>query len=629
MKQLITSWLLGVLCLSLSPGLVMANSIQQAFDQRESYANKLQLGNPDIDGSKSFLNKDADVSSFTNLGDQDLTNKGANELNNSEVGQLLQQAEIGKLNASSEHQINTDNAMLKNSLKIESDPLKETGGDNYLVSESVSKVTISKSCLDGVDFEVDVLRQLIVNNELTSKLGPWQDQMMTVDLAPLLNPILAEMGLHQEIEYYKKTGRHAAYPINGRQPAIIPAVKRMLAQRLGLANPNVSANEQIDISTGNFNFDATTFTAGGNHNSWKGQVGWLTRVAMGSNLYNVRYKYREKITGFKEKEEYWQVVNEAQEALVESSDCHVMQRKCLETGNKVFFEKFTVNRPCWKEQITYVCSSEPVNGCKHLTNQGCLLKNSKCNKQVAIQGSSTGNSNICLQWLRNYQCYSEKKELRSSLKNAPMFCLGGDCHTTTIMPNDDIHLVGYLAMLNEIRKDMQTNPIKVFKGEVNNCDHCVASYIDCCSSMKGWGKDLSLSRCSGQEKALALKKSKGLCHYIGTYCSKKVLGKCVTKKSTYCCFNSKLSRIFQQQGRQQLGLSFGSSQTPNCRGLTTDELQRIDFSKFDLEELFADLITNAKSKMLKVFPNQTSDQMPVLQKQIPVNSKNHNPNLSY
>ncbi|KJV77355.1 type-1V conjugative transfer system mating pair stabilization family protein [Rickettsia hoogstraalii str. RCCE3] len=33
-----------------------------------------------------------------------------------------------------------------------------------------------------------------------------------------------------------------------------------------------------------------------------------------------------------------------------------------------------------------------------------------------------------------------------------MFCLGGDCHTATIVPNTDMGNVGYLAMLNEMKK---------------------------------------------------------------------------------------------------------------------------------------------------------------------------------
>ena len=72
--------------------------------------------------------------------------------------------------------------------------------------------------------------------------------------------------------------------------------------------------------------------------------------------------------------------------------------------------------------------------------------------------------------------------------------------------------------------------------------------------MKGWGKSVNLCRCSGGEKALALKREKKLCHMVGTYCDKRdpILKNCLVKKTNFCCFDSKLSRIFQEQARKQL-----------------------------------------------------------------------------
>jgi len=76
----------------------------------------------------------------------------------------------------------------------------------------------------------------------------------------------------------------------------------------------------------------------------------------------------------------------------------------------------------------------------------------------------------------------------------------------------------------------------------------------------------------------------GKCHYIGSYCSVKVLGVCLQRKKTFCCFSSPLARIIQEQGRRQLGISWGDPKHPNCRGFTPEEFQRIDFSKIDFSE---------------------------------------------
>ncbi|KJV77431.1 conjugative transfer TraN domain protein [Rickettsia hoogstraalii str. RCCE3] len=52
------------------------------------------------------------------------------------------------------------------------------------------------------------------------------------------------------------------------------------------------------------------------------------------------------------------------------------------------------------------------------------------------------------------------------------------------------------------------------------------------------------------------------------------------------------------------------------------------FSKFDLEELFSDLLDHAKSKMSKSFPQQLKNQMPIMQQQRSNNSCTDS-NLSY
>lgn len=553
--------------------------MQQAFDQREAYRDKIQLGNP-ADGNKVLFDKDANVSHLSNLSDQDLTSKGGKELSSSENGKLLQTSEEAKINAMQEHKINSENPMLKNSLKIESDPFKETGGDNYVSSESTFKVKINKSCLEGVDFEVDVVKQLVFEGELA-----WCPKTIILSGEDICNNICwCEL---RSVEHARGVARIWHIIDNATVKA---EIRQYIASKLGVNIDHISTDIKIPV---------------GDYHSWQGTghfreaiwvrfnpvmelhragvPGLLRSPPQRWDIYNIGYSTKE----FKEKGEYWQVINEGSELLADAHECHEINRKCLESGNKVFFEKFTITRPCWKEQITYACKSEPVNGCKYLTDQGCLLDSSSC-KYVG---------SICLQWLRNYQCFAEKKELRSSMRNAPVFCLGGDCHTSTIEQNHDMHNVAYLAVLDEMRKDMQVNPIRVFKGETNHCDKCIVSFINCCSSMKGWGKDLGLSRCNGEEKALALKRDKGLCHYVGTYCSKRdpIFRACLTKKSTYCCFNSKLARIFQQQGRMQLGMSFGGAESANCQGFTVEELQRIDFSKFNLEELFADLLIKAKS----------------------------------
>ena len=78
-------------------------------------------------------------------------------------------------------------------------------------------------------------------------------------------------------------------------------------------------------------------------------------------------------------------------------------------------------------------------------------------------------------------------------------------------------------------------------------------------------------------------RQKNLCVYVGKE-SKKTAGVTTVIKHHFCCFSNILEKIIQVQGRAQLGISFGSGGSPDCRGLTLEELERIDFSLIDFSE---------------------------------------------
>lgn len=90
---------------------------------------------------------------------------------------------------------------------------------------------------------------------------------------------------------------------------------------------------------------------------------------------------------------------------------------------------------------------------------------------------------------------------------------------------------------------------------------------------------------SGQVKS-------GRCHFVGDYCEKQwALVGCVQQAKGYCCFNSMLARIINEQGRPQLSVfgptgGWGEANKPECRGLTPDEFQALDFQRIDLSEYF-------------------------------------------
>lgn len=97
--------------------------------------------------------------------------------------------------------------------------------------------------------------------------------------------------------------------------------------------------------------------------------------------------------------------------------------------------------------------------------------------------------------------------------------------------------------------------------------------------------------CDQNEQLLGLKKGQNLCHYVGDYCSSKFLGVCLEKTQGYCCYNSRLARIINEQGRPQLGKGWGSAEHPQCDGFTQDEFSHLDFSRIDMSEFINDVMS--------------------------------------
>ena len=132
----------------------------------------------------------------------------------------------------------------------------------------------------------------------------------------------------------------------------------------------------------------------------------------------------------------------------------------------------------------------------------------------------------------------------------------------------------------------------------------------CCNKEKVF---LGLIDCKANEKLLAKQNKAELCTEVGEYCSKKLrLGFtkiCIQKSKGHCCFGSKLARFVHEQGRPQIGIEWGSPESPQCRGFTPEEFQKLDFSKidltgaFDIPEIKQSDLTNKINSTVENFKN--------------------------
>lgn len=98
--------------------------------------------------------------------------------------------------------------------------------------------------------------------------------------------------------------------------------------------------------------------------------------------------------------------------------------------------------------------------------------------------------------------------------------------------------------------------------------------------------------CEQDEILTAMKRKADLCHYVGSYCGAKAFGACVKKVESQCCYISKLAKIVNVGGREQLGRDWGTPENPSCEGFTAQELESLDFSKLDLAEFYDEIYAN-------------------------------------
>lgn len=583
---------------------VFASGVGTAFNQREKFKNATILGNPDE--AKTFIKKDGDVSNIGSLNDASLTSEGNNALRSSELGEFLQNTELKKMDAINQHKINPDNSLLKKSLKIEQNPMAKTGGGSLSASETSTTSFINKSCVEGVDFNVDVGLELVLEAEE-------QEEIIRKPQTSIDIPYKDLPDSWWQKSYYSEAYRgyvhhHLPHYTLFNNEATHQAIKEIISARVINLLPESIVLPPQNIVVDFIHPQNATSIALTAHHTYRG-------FRIKSALVRFHYSVEERRKKFVQTKEYWQVATIEAEKLVEENECYETSRVCTRKGIKKFFGKYDINRPCWSEKISYKCTSKPKDGCAHLTKANCRLVDSECEHRIG---------SICLRWKRNFTCPITKKEMNYSLADSSIYCLGGNCHSPTIEENQDFSNVAYLAAINEAQKDCDKessgickDPITVFAGEANGCDKAVVGFINCCSANKGWGKDIKLSSCSPEEKGLALKRSKGLCHMIGTYCETResVTKVCLVKRTNFCCFNSKLARIFHEQGRSQLNIDWGSSEFPNCRPLTLEELTKLDYSKFDMEELFAEMLAKGKSNMFKTFPSISPKKLPKLQQE--------------
>jgi conjugal transfer mating pair stabilization protein TraN len=263
---------------------------------------------------------------------------------------------------------------------------------------------------------------------------------------------------------------------------------------------------------------------------------------------------------------------------------------CTSGPETRIIDGIAVTQACWAWSRPFICQRVTQSSdCSDLEG------NAKC----------TYVRDDCLDDPQDGPCKVTSKVYRCPLPSKPsdgtekyicgddVYCINGDCEPVEREASTEFKdaVVG-LHALGQANAEFNESTLTLFSGTRETCNKKIFGASNCCS-----GKGVPLLTpwlCSSAEKQLDEKDDKGLCHKLGSYCSDKVLGICVTSKDAYCCFASKLTRILQEQGRPQLGKPWGSAKKGTCEGFTIDEFSRLNLSVMDFSEVVAEFTDAAK-----------------------------------
>ena len=252
------------------------------------------------------------------------------------------------------------------------------------------------------------------------------------------------------------------------------------------------------------------------------------------------------------------------------------------------------------QQYTQNTTAQAVANSVENANSYKVDKNSKAMQDSTIYQKD--NYNITHGISDKYvNCKSSKGGMICGQK---FFCLDGDCYDAAKekQPKDAFSgTIAELAALNSAGEDTNKFPTKkdisIFTGKELECKILPFGFNNCCAE-NGWAH--KIQGCPDHEHQVAVGKHKGTVVYVGTKCTAHLPWPfhhvCTAHAEVYCDFKTKLEKIVQNQGRwKQLHIQFGPTDHANCRGITPEELQKIDMSKIDFSAAYSDV--NSQSKV--------------------------------
>ena len=281
-----------------------------------------------------------------------------------------------------------------------------------------------------------------------------------------------------------------------------------------------------------------------------------------------------------------------------AEDCEEQELVCVGGPETREFEGTDVYKDCWQYKYKLNCDKKSKNDCAKISADDCLFVKEECIEK---------KDEVCLNHRQDFVCEKEEEheEEREELINTngpnakgllcKTMCLDGDCDAikkAATEENQELsEAAATLNALSEAKKGIEGNTVNVFKGGAATCKKDLVNFLNCCS-LKGWGESFG-AKCGENAKNLVKKRLHNKCVEVGKFCSKKIkpFG-CTSRKTTFCCYDSILAKIINQEAKKQLGISNGTPKVPNCDGVALEDFDKVDLSKADFSEFYREIVVS-------------------------------------
>lgn len=285
------------------------------------------------------------------------------------------------------------------------------------------------------------------------------------------------------------------------------------------------------------------------------------------------------------------------------SNCEEKGLYCSIAGGTRRVNGVDVYRECWQYKYNMECEGSSKNDCNRIDVNKCSFIGEEC-----ISNEKEGDLSYCGNLKRKYSCEKEiewEEERAELIKEGKAvdgkdllcvsLCIDGNCDAVKKAGMEEDSEIGKAAaMLNSLKEAKEgiegERLVNVFKGSKEECEKQILNFTNCCTKMGGWGEILG-GRCYASEKNLAKKRREKKCVEVGEYCSSEIpiIG-CITRNRVFCCYDSIIARIINQEAKKQLGKDNGTAERPQCGGLNIEDLEKVDLSKADFKEFYEEVV---------------------------------------